>query len=453
MNRLLAYVLLAFASFAVIAQDSQPPITNADVVSMTKSGLGEQTIVLAIQQGPTAFDTSPQALIELKKGGVTDGVLNLMLSASRAHNITPAAMPPIPDPFKLFDRALNAIGPAEKLTSIQATRYFASRTQSGPTGTQVSQVERVASYPDRLYLSSNSNGQTYKLVITPTFNYRSSGKMTTAVPPAELEGLRSGMQFDSAYIAQHKSSFVLSYDGSEKIGGETFDKLRIRNGEGKEAVWTLDQSGRIHRIVSKGNSGDVVTELSDYSLVDGINVAFKRHVVEGGRTSDFVLGQFEINPSINPALFAPPAEQPAVGLQIRVLQEKSVPYIQQIGGGISTSCNISGSANTSMTATTTGNVTFGNATTTSGLQMNCNSYDTTVRWPHVLNAMFVEASDGNAYIIACDRAWRWSKCVPLRAGETFNARHTSKGMAVQAFNTKGKESEPTYTVLQSKALR
>src|ERR1022692_3847474 len=200
MNRLLACALLTFASFAVIAQDARKPISNADVLSMTKSGLGEQTIVLAIQQGPTAFDTSPQALIELKKGGVTEGVLNLMLSASRAQNITAAAMPSSPDPSKLLDRALNAIGPTEKLTSIQATRYIASRTQSGPTGTVVSQVERVASYPDRLYLSSNSNGQDYKLVITPTFNYRTSGKMTTDVPPADLEDLRSSLQFDSAYI-------------------------------------------------------------------------------------------------------------------------------------------------------------------------------------------------------------------------------------------------------------
>jgi hypothetical protein len=316
----------------------------------------------------------------------------------------------------------------------------------------VSEVERVAYYPDRLYLSINSNGQTTKIVITPTFNYRASGKMTTDVPPADLETLRSGMQFDSAYIAQHKSAFVLSYDGSENIGEEIFDKLRIRNGEGKEHIWTLDQSGRIRRITFKGNSGDVVTELSDYRLVDGINIAFKRHVVENGRTSDTVLSQFEINPPVILALFAPPTEQPAAGLRIRVLQEQSVPYVQQSGGGISTSCNISGSANTSMTATTTGNFTFGDATTTSGFQMKCNSYDTTIRWPHVLNAMLVEASDGNAYIIACDRAWRWSKCVPLRAGEMFNARHTSKGMAVQAFNTKGQESEPTYTVLQSKAL-
>ncbi len=451
MKRLLAYLLLAFVSFAVTAQDSRPPITNADVISMTKSGLAEQTIILAIQQGRTAFDTSPQALIELKNAGAKDGVLNSMLAVSKNSGIPPAAMPRSPDPSKLLDRALNAIGPEGKLASIQAIRSVLSRTQTGPTGTVVSEVERIVYYPDRLYLSVIVNGQPNKLVITPTFNYRASGKMTTDVPTADLDNWRSNVQFDSPYIAQHKSALVLSYDGSENVGAEAYDKLRIGNG-GKEIVWVLDQSGRVRRTISKSSSGDVVTELSDYRLVDGINVPFKRHVIEQGGTSDVVLSQYEINPSISPALFAPPVEQPSEGLRIRVLQEQSVPYIQQSGGGISTSCNISGSANTSMTATTTGNVTFGNATTTSALQMKCNSYDTTIRWPHVLNAMLVEATDGNAYIIACDRAWRWSKCVPLRAGDTFNARHTSKGMAVQAFNTKGKESEPTYTVLQSKAL-
>src|SRR3974390_2517932 len=144
MYRLLAYLLLALAPFTILAQDSRRPITNADVISMTKSGLGEQTIVLAIQQGPTAFDTSPQALIELKKAGVTDGVLNLMLSGSNSPSIATATIPPSPDLSQLLNRALNAIGPAEKLASIQSTRYVASRTQSGTTGTVVSEVERVA---------------------------------------------------------------------------------------------------------------------------------------------------------------------------------------------------------------------------------------------------------------------------------------------------------------------
>jgi hypothetical protein len=196
-----------------------------------------------------------------------------------------------------------------------------------------------------------------------------------------------------------------------------------------------------------------VTDLSDYRLIDGINVSFKRRSVESGRISEFILRQYEINPATDSAWFSPPAEQPMAGLRVKVLEANSVPYEQKIGGGISTTCNIAGSANTSLNATLVGNSAFGNANTTSSATMHCSSYDTTMRWPHMLNAMLVEASDGNAYIIACDRAWRWSKCVPLRAGEIFNARQTSKGMAVQAFNAKGQESEPTYAILQSKSLR
>lgn len=377
-----------------------------------------------------------------------------MLSAPRAPDSSLPATSEYTDPSKLLDKALNAIGPREKLTSIHAFRYIAELTQIGVGGTVSLQVERVTCYPDRTYMARRgSTGLTSKLVLTSEFNYVVTGKMTNAIPAADLETLRTGLKFDAAYIAQHRGDFVLTYDGSEKIGTEKCDKLRIKNSEGKEMVWSIDENGRIRRINGKGSSGEFVTDLSDYRLIDGLNVSFKRHVVEGGRTSDYVLSRYEINPVTDPSWFSPPAEQPVVGLRIRVLQEQSVPYVQQTGGGISTTCNIAGSANTSMNATTAGNYTFGNATTNLGLTMNCRSYDTTMRWQHVLNAMFVEASDGNAYIIACDRAWRWSKCVPLRAGGVFNAQYTNKGMAVQAFNTKGQESEPMYTILQSKSLR
>jgi hypothetical protein len=452
MNALCAFALLAFGSLVLIAQGPHGPTTNAEILAMTKSGLAEQTILLVIKQGSTNFDTSAQALIELKKSGVTDAVLNAMLSAPKVSGTSPHATSGYSDPSKLLDKALNATGPREKLTSIHTIRYVATLTQPGrAAGT--TELERVSCYPDRVYATRRSpTGLISKLVLTPEFNYVVTGKMTSAIPTATLETLRTYLQFDPAPVAQHAGDFVLAYDGSEDIGTEKCDKLRIRNSEGKEMIWSIDQSGRIRRISGKWSWGEGVTDLSDYRLVDGVNVSFKRHVVENGKASDIVLSQYEINPLTNPAWFSPPATQPVVSLQIKVLQAQSVPYVQESGGGISTTCNIAGSANTSMTAIAGGNITLGNATTDLGLQMNCNSYDTTVRWPHVLNAMLVEASDGNAYIIACDRAWSWSKCVPLRAGEVFNAQHTSKGMAVQAFNNKGRESEPTYAILQSKSL-
>jgi hypothetical protein len=61
---------------------------NADVIKMVKAGLAENTIVLAIQNKPSAFDTSPEELIRLKGQGVSQVVLNAMLNAS---NPAPAA--------------------------------------------------------------------------------------------------------------------------------------------------------------------------------------------------------------------------------------------------------------------------------------------------------------------------------------------------------------------------
>ena len=77
------FALFVCLSLSLAAQEARKPITNDDLLSMSKAGLKEQTIILAIEQGPTSFDTSPQALVILKKAGVSDAVLNAMLSASR----------------------------------------------------------------------------------------------------------------------------------------------------------------------------------------------------------------------------------------------------------------------------------------------------------------------------------------------------------------------------------
>jgi hypothetical protein len=148
----------------------------------------------------------------------------------------------------------------------------------------------------------------------------------------------------------------------------------------------------------------------------------------------------------------PPESEPQ-GFTLTVVQEQSIPYTGESGGGVSTTCNIVGAANTSAYVNTYGNSAYGNSTTNLNQRMQCNSYDNTIRWPHILNVMFAQASDGISYIIACDKAWRWSKCSGLRAGDTFSARITAKGIEVQAVNSKGKEENLTYQILQSRSWR
>lgn len=56
-------------------------LTNADVIEMLKAGLPESTIILAIQKGSSNLDTSAQALIQLKRHGATQKILDAVLRA------------------------------------------------------------------------------------------------------------------------------------------------------------------------------------------------------------------------------------------------------------------------------------------------------------------------------------------------------------------------------------
>src|SRR5262249_15605349 len=66
---------------SVVGQQTKTALTNADVIEMSKAGLSDSTIILAIQKGPTQFDTSPRTLIQLKSQGLSPTVLDAMIQA------------------------------------------------------------------------------------------------------------------------------------------------------------------------------------------------------------------------------------------------------------------------------------------------------------------------------------------------------------------------------------
>jgi hypothetical protein len=329
--RLAAFALCLFVSQLAKGQATPTEITNSDVISMTKAGIGEQTIILAIQRGPVKFDTSPLALISLKGGGVSDEVLNAMLNSGER------------------------------------------KVQSGS-------------------------------VQQPT-NAKANG---TAVSPGLTD-------------ADRATSF--------KVGCDSEDM---------KACFSLSVYYRMGWGVSK-----------DLSQAN----ALLKKACDGGYGDGCTAQQITPSPTSPNKSNAVQAQGSSQGFTLTVLQAQSVPYTQESGGGVSTSCNIVGTSNTSAYFNSYGNSAYGNATTNSNQHMSCNSYDTTMRWPHVLNVMFAQGSDGIAYIIACDRAWRWSKCAPLRAGDVFNAHFTNKGIEIEASNTKGKAEHPAYSILQSKTWR
>ena len=94
-----AAILSVFAGAGRGQSVAQPkPLVNADIVKMVKAGIAEDTIVLAIQNKPSSFDTSPEELIRLKEQGVTQAVLKAMLNASQVAPAGPAPSETPPPP-------------------------------------------------------------------------------------------------------------------------------------------------------------------------------------------------------------------------------------------------------------------------------------------------------------------------------------------------------------------
>lgn len=442
---LLAMTLICTAR----SQEPQHVLSNSDIVNMAKSGIGDATIILTIQRSSTKFDTSPDALIQLKSAGLSDAVLNAML-ASPGNSAQPSQQ----DCSGALDKLLSTYGTADKLASLTASRYVSTSVISNASGSKTNHLERVTIWSGSIRATLQPTaGEGSTVVVTPEFNYMIAGKMTTLIPPAILQDLQSSLRLDPLYIAKHRDEYSCVSAGTEQIGSVSTTKLKIASSAVQGQFNQDTNTGRLVRTTATSANGPTTTDLSDWRLVDGVYIPFKRHFVSSTATNDFTVSDYQINPSIDPSWFQPISGQVAASLTFKVLQSESVPYTVQTNGGISTACDISGSADTTMTTSTYGNTTYGNATTTPNLRMNCRTSDNSIRWQHVLNAMFVQASDGNAYIIACDRAWAWSKCVPLRAGDTFLAKRTGKGFEVQFSNAKGKEKEATYSILQSKALR
>ena len=350
-------------------------------------------------------------------------------------------------------KAFEAIGPQERLTKIHAVRWIGNLVETTGEGKISFEEERIQVYPDQAYLSLKSDkGLTEKLVITPAFSYVDSGQMAHAVADPMLDAYRTQARFDPIYVAQHAEAYTVMSRSAVKDGDTDVDSLEI-GAKGSECFWEIDaQTGRLLAIRYQTRSGSVIREYYDYRLVDGLYLPFRWQTTESGRTTEVTIRKYEINPDIDASLFQPPNDFSAKALSFRVVQSQSVAYAQELEGDYSANCQIAKSEIVSTTASSLDDIAYLDGPIVSNLRMTCNAWDTTKFWPRKLNAMLVVASDNNAYIIACNKAGRWSKCTPLQAGEVFNGTRTDTGFAIHGSDTKGKGQEGDYSILQAEAL-
>jgi hypothetical protein len=92
----LAACSLLWVATLVIATPciAQQQLDNASITKMSEAGLGDGTIVQMIAAQPGAYLVTPDALIALKKAGVSDAVIHALVAKATGAPVQPMAVPP-----------------------------------------------------------------------------------------------------------------------------------------------------------------------------------------------------------------------------------------------------------------------------------------------------------------------------------------------------------------------
>lgn len=80
---LMVVLLISFFSLGVYQAycEEKQPLTNADIITMVKGGVGSDLIIRLIESNKTQFDTSAEAILQLKGAGVSEEIIKAMINA------------------------------------------------------------------------------------------------------------------------------------------------------------------------------------------------------------------------------------------------------------------------------------------------------------------------------------------------------------------------------------
>jgi zinc protease len=221
-----------------------------------------------------------------------------------------------PEGKALAAKVAAAMGGLPKLKSIKAMHVSIAESDNGGPPNP---VDVTLAFPDRMHVDVQTPQGALTIVATPEDAFMSmAGMGTRSMPPAQRNEMLAQLHHDLVYVAQHADdpAFTFTAAGTEKIGDVDAAILDI-GGAIPSLRWYIDpKTGYILRETYKamGQSGpfEGQTDLADWRTVDGLTMPYKhRNKQDGKDTSDAEFKKIELNPTVDPKLFAKPAEAPA----------------------------------------------------------------------------------------------------------------------------------------------
>jgi len=218
-----------------------------------------------------------------------------------------------PEGKALVAKVAAAMGGLPKLQSIKSMHVNIAESDAGGAP---SPIDVTLAFPDSMHVDVQMPQGTLTIVASPDEAFMSiPGMGSRSMPPPQKAEMLSQLHHDLIYIAQHAEdpSFTFTAAGTEKIGDVDAAILDI-GGAVPWVRWYVDpKTGYVLRekYKSMGQMGpfDGETDLADWRPTDGITLPYKHQNKQNGSdTSSSEVKKVEFNPTIDPKLFAKPAE-------------------------------------------------------------------------------------------------------------------------------------------------
>jgi hypothetical protein len=241
--------------------------------------------------------------------------------AATAPAPTPAPPKPSPTPSaqslkegkELFAKFVQALGGPQKVRKVRDVWTRGLVTAKTSEGDMSMDVQTSMVFPDRISQQVDAPFGRMAMVATPSGAFIVGPNAVQDLPPGMKEELLRQVRRIPLLLAQKidDPKLVVAAAGTEKIGDVSARILDVSY-EGAAVRWYLDPTTwRIVRSshTSIGPQGEavIVSEYSDYKIVDGYPVAFHLEVATNGQKDQtLALEECKINPGVEPKLFEKP---------------------------------------------------------------------------------------------------------------------------------------------------
>jgi zinc protease len=281
-------------------------VTKDDVNRVAAKYLHKDQLAVLVVGNTKDFDKPLSSLGAVKEIDITIPPP----PAEKADAVKPTASNP--EGKALAAKVAAAMGGLPKLHSIKTMHINIAESDGGAPP---SPVDVTVAFPDRMHIDIQTQQGALTIVAAPDAAFMTmTGMGTRSMPPAQKDEMLSQLHHDLVYVAQHADdpAFTFTAAGTEKIGEIDAAILDV-GGAIPWVRWYIDpKTGYILREKYKamGQAGpfDGETNLADWRTADGLTMPYKhQNKQDGQETSTAEFKKIELNPAVDPKLFAKPA--------------------------------------------------------------------------------------------------------------------------------------------------